>query len=241
MHNFNIEKFYDVDGGEKLINPNNYPDEITLFLKNERKIILDTIQSSHCYDTLFEIGCMQARNIEISVLANVNYVGIDIVPRYIEEANIVISKSLINTTKSMTKKAIVKLLSVYELTKETTPISINSIPLTIFPFNSFGNMSNPHIIINNLVNLEYDFIIFTYKTDAISTHIRNNYYKNCNYTDLKQITEPIGIRFTAVEGLNTIAYYPDFIEKCLFEVTNYKLIIKNFGTIGILFYGSKIR
>ena len=106
-------------------------------------------------------------------------------------------------------------------------------PLFFFPFNSFGNMSDYESVLESVSRIKNaDFLIYSYKTDELSTQERTKYYKNCNYDNLKIFQQKEGIRFVSDNGLSSIAYNEDFLSKAIKQL-GLNLKVNPFGKIGI--------
>ena len=222
--------FYGADDGNRLVDEKNYPDSIKNFLKNEKDILINNINE---HDIIIEVGCMEARNMEYAIKNNKKYIGIDIVPEYIEIANRIVEKRKLTSSCEFICIDAEKLDNILEKSKL---LKSSSKPLFFFPFNSFGNMNNFDNVIKSINNIKNsDFILFTYQTNEKSTSERFKYYDNCNYDNLRVIQEENGVRFTADNGLNSMAYndkfLQDFIKKCGLDIE-----IKKFADIGIAYF-----
>jgi SAM-dependent methyltransferase len=218
------ERFYSVQGGDRLVDPNNYPDEIVEYLNKEADLIRTILHTGN-YTTLFEVGCMNARNLSLAVEHGIHYFGIDIVERYIEESQ----KEVSDRGNSI--KAAVKCMSVCDLTKDTALILQGEKPLCIFPFNAFGNVSNVDLAVDRLVDLGLDILISTYRNDAETQRTRYEYYLACKYKNLRCITSEDAVIFSSEEGFHSVAYSESFIRRLL---TSRRYIVKVFsiGAIG---------
>lgn len=222
--------FYGADDGNRLVDENNYPDSIKKFLENEKSILINNLSQ---HDIIIEVGCMEARNMEHAINNKKKYIGIDIVPEYIEAANRIVRKRELTSTCEflcIDAEKLDKILEASNLLKRCKN------PLFFFPFNSFGNMNNFANVIKSISKIKNaDFIIFTYQTDEKSTNERFRYYNNCNYDNLKVQYEENGVRFVADNGLNSMAYneafLQDYIKKC---GINFR--IKKFADIGIAYF-----
>lgn len=222
--------FYGADDGNRLVDENNYPESIKEYLKIEKDILISNIQS---HDVIIEVGCMEARNLEQAIKNNKKYIGIDIVPEYIEIANKIVEERKLTSTCEFLCIDAERLDDVIE---KSRLLKISNKPLFFFPFNSFGNMNNIENVIQSIQNIKgADFILFTYQTDDKSTNERFKYYNNCNYNNLKVSNEKNGIRFTADNGLNSMAYNEDFLKGFIKE-SGLDLEFKTFADIGIAYF-----
>ena len=221
MRKNNVEQFYDQNGGEKLIDHDCYVPEIDEYLKNEIRFISQTLEK-HGYSGMLEIGCMNGRNLEVATVLGIKYVGIDIVKRFIEEAN--------KKMGDLNIVAIAKQCDVKNLHEIRKLLSSNF--LAVFPFNSFGNIDNPQKALNSVSRQGLDSLILTYGTDAITTNIRKRYLTNSQMEDLKMAINPQGVVFTSPGGLCSYAYSSDAIKQ-MGDDANYKEFNKKtFSKIG---------
>jgi len=211
--------FYNKQGGDQLVEQKNYPPKIKEYLEKE-KSYLKKIASKGCYKGIFEIGCMDGRYIEFAGRNKLKYIGIDLVPKFIEKAKEKIRKS---NMKDMSAH-VCSINSLGKIQKKLSPNIIG-----FFPFNSFGNLENPSIAIRELFKTNIDFVIFTYKTDLQTHAIRKKYYESCNYDGLKINVDNKGVIFSADQGLNTYAYFEEHIKDLC---KNKYVEVKEFSTIG---------
>ena len=222
--------FYGTDDGNRLVDENNYPDSIKKYLEKEKSILIESMGE---HDIIIEVGCMEARNMKYAIENKKKYIGIDIVPEYIEIANRIIKQRKLTSTCEFLCIDAEKLDRILE---ESKLLKSSKKPLFFFPFNSFGNMEHFDKVIRSISKIRNaDFILFTYQTDEKSTEERLKYYSNCNYDNLRCLREEIGIRFIADNGLNSMAYredyLQDFIKKCGLEFK-----VKKFVDIGIAYF-----
>ena len=221
--------FYKNGLGDRLIDPSFYPPEIKQFLIDERKI-LDSLSSK--IDLLIEVGCMQGRYLEWAILQNKYYLGIDIVLRYIKAGQKIVKTLELPVEQYQFKCGSAE--NIAELVKSKK----SSIPpercLIFFPFNSFGNMENPIPIIKSLKKSNLPFIISTYPITKEVTSIRERYYKNCKYSQLRQLKSKQGITFVSSDGLNSISYDPIYL-KNIFSLNNITIKSISFSKVGIIY------
>lgn len=227
-----VENFYAQNGGDLLVLHENYPPLIRDFLEKEDNLIEHTI-SERGYETLVEIGCMDARLLDRAKKSRVSYFGVDLVERYISEAKNKIS----NQWDSRIGTASVLCASAYDFTPDNFP-AIKSFkkPIFVFPFNSFGNMDEPQKAIDAMLKCGTDFLISTYLVDSTATETREEYYRNCGYSNITVDISPEGTRFTSREGLDTFAPSQEFLLSLV--KNNFKISVHNFGKIGVGYQGS---
>lgn len=235
-----IEKFYTQFGGDRLVDSHNYPPEINQYLRHEERLIFQII-TTHGYDYLIEVGCMDARALPITLALDISYYGVDIVDKYIKEAQ---AKIKLATQRHPSLIAEAYCVSIYDLAScfQAHPLQINPNlslnPLAIFPFNSFGNIEDPEKAARAVSDCGLDFLILTYRTDDYSTKVRKAYYQNCGYTGITTLNDERGIRFISSEGLNTVAYEENYIKTLLginFSIQEYPI-----AQVGVGYHGTRI-
>lgn len=222
--------FYGTDNGNRLVDENNYPQSIKDYLEKERAILNKKVKK---HDVIVEVGCMEARNMEVAIKNGKKYIGIDIVPEYIDIASgIVKQRNLQETCEFLCIDA----ERLDDILKKSNLLEKSKAPLFFFPFNSFGNMINFDKVIKSISNIKNaDFILFTYLTDKKATEERFKYYNNCNYSNLRICNEKEGVRFTADDGLNSMAYDQKFLKDCI-KKNGLNLEIAPFSNIGIAYF-----
>jgi hypothetical protein len=217
-------KLYESGDGDTLVDDSLYPTEVKKYLFMERLEISKKLES---YNTLVEVGCMITRHLDQAIENNKNYIGVDIVQRYINEANLKNSKiegwgskySAICYNALMLEEAFEVIPSLKQLDKTKT--------LFLFPFNSFGNIDDCNKMLEVLNRLEVDFMINSYKTDTKTNEFRINYYKKNAMTNLELIENGDGVTVWSDEKLNSKC----FKEKYYTDRCN-KISFNNFGDFG---------
>lgn len=221
--------FYGTDDGNKLVDESNYPPSIKEYLEKEKQILIKNINR---HDVIIEVGCMEARNMEYAINNGKKYVGIDIVEDYIRIANRIVKERHLSKICEFLCVDAEKLDNILQ---ESKLVKGSSSPLFFFPFNSFGNMNNYNNVLDSIMKIKNaDFLIFSYDTDKKSTQERYKYYSNCNYDNLSIQSDDDGVRFTANNGLNSIAYNKEYLIE---NIVNRKLPIQieKFSDIGIVY------
>jgi hypothetical protein len=232
MQGSDNKKFYTSAIGSEILNRQNFTVDIHQFLKSEKRSIQSILENNLLrYDALIEIGCANARNIDLAINYNLIYFGIDYVEREIEHAASNIKMRNISGTVSC--------LSVMDLNCQTTPIPCELRTICLLPFNIFGNLPDPLNAIKNLNELNYDILLSSYRDDAPNTLIAN-YYRACGLNDIKVIVMQNGIIFTSTHGFKSIVYSRNFIRR-IANKYGYKINVFETCKIGILYYLHKDR
>lgn len=224
-----IKDFYESGKGDRLIDPLLFPEEIKQFLLCERKI-LETLADS--FNLLIEIGSMYGRYLKWAVENGKYYLGIDIVRRYIETGRKIISDLQLDPNKYR-----FVLGGAENITDLVKPKKWNIKPqecFLFFPFNSFGNMEDPLVIVKSIKKSGLPFLITTYDTNQETNACREQYYRNCGYSEIVSVQDEKGVRFISPEGLSTIAYHPDYLQE-ISTISSLKVAIVYFSQIGVAF------
>lgn len=221
--------FYGTDDGNRLVDEKNYPESIKNYLNGEKYILNQEIEN---HDLIIEVGCMEARNMDIAINNKKKYIGIDIVEEYINTANKIVDKRKLN---NICEFLCINAEELDEVLQKSKLIKNSSRPLFFFPFNSFGNMENYISVIDSIGKIKNaDFILFSYDTDNKSTEERYNYYNNCKYDNLSLQKEINGVRFIADNGLNSMAYNPEYLNKVI-RSKGLSLSTTKFADIGLAY------
>lgn len=219
--------FYASQKGKEILNENNFPPTIQHFLASERTAIqkiLTKMQLS--YDALLELGCGNARNIDLALAAKLMYYGIDFIESEITLASIKIKE------KNAQGKA--KCLSIMDLNHQTTPIPPDTRTICLYPFNLFGNIFDPLKVIQISHELKYDLLVSTYREDTSITPIID-YYQACGLSNIKTNLVNNGVLFSSDQGFNSIIYKKNYLEQ-IAKKLHFDMKTFDFGTLGRLYY-----
>lgn len=198
-------QFYKDGSGDALVDPQNYPEGIKQFLEGEI-ILLD--KSYQELDTLVEVGCMTGRWTKWAMDKGLNYIGLDIVARYIQTAK--------QTAKELGYASgqcafLIAPAEKVDSVLETTGLELRE-PLLFYPFNSFGNMKDPTTVLSAIHRSGMRACISTYGTDNRSCKVRYEYYKQCGYKDITTICNSRGACFASPDGLQSWCYHQGFLQ-----------------------------
>ena len=222
-----IKDFYESGKGDRLIDPLLFPEEIKQFLVGEKRI-LEALRG--LFDLLVEVGSMYGRYLKWAVENSKCYLGIDIVQRYIKDGKRIVAKLQLDPDKYR-----FMLGGAEKITDLVKPSEWNIAPdkcLLFFPFNSFGNMENPVVVIKSIKKSGLPFLISTYGTSQEINAYREQYYRNCGYAEILCVQDEKGVRFTSPDGLSSIAYHPNYL-RGLFVSNGLRATVISFSKIGI--------
>jgi hypothetical protein len=226
----NVNNFYNSGTGDRLIDPSKYPSEIHSYLEAELNLLEAVIKN---FDMVVEVGCMHGRFLKWILMQNKYYVGVDIAANYIAQGK---EKAISLGLESSKYQFICQDAKDLDRVIEHNPFDFirKENILVFFPFNSLGNIEDLDGVVTCLKKIKTNFYISSYKTDNFSTEAREQYYTNCGYTNISQINANEGIRFRSHEGLNTIAYHPNFLVNRFTQI-NINLKTYNLSEIGVAY------
>jgi len=223
------EDFYGSGAGDRLIDTQNFPAEINVFLMGEQAI-LNAVAPS--FDLLVEVGCMQGRYLDWAVDHGKYYLGLDVVPKYIAEGQRAVS------ARGLTPGGYRFVLGgAEEIERHVHPElfgASNERSLLFFPFNSFGNARDVALIIASLKRAGLPFLVSSYDMTARATTVREQYYRRCGYINIQVIEDERCVCFSSEDGLRTIAYSPTFLQR-LAEVNRLPMMAVLFAEIGMAY------
>lgn len=224
-----IMSFYGSGLGDRLIDESLFPLEIKKFLIEEERLLN---QSKSSFNSLIEVGCMHGRYLQWAIEHVQNYIGVDIVPSYIDAGHRRLKEYFY---ESLRCNFILGSAENIDTLLNWKMLGINQHKaLLLFPFNSFGNMQNYLSVIRSIKRSGVPFFISTYSTTPKATLCRRRYYEACSYKNLEKIENKRGVAFISDDGLCTIAYHQDFLLK-LFKKEDMRTNIINFAGIGTIY------
>lgn len=235
MNMMNVKTFYESNIGHNIMEEIFFSREINSYLELE-KCFLESIINK--FNLFVEIGCVKGRHLQWTLEKGKYYVGIDIVSKHIIDAErVAVSLNLdSNQYKLVCERAENFYLILNQIKMNDRRQKYNA--LTYFPFNIFGNVENWDKIVLKLKESNVDFYISGFKTDKFSTEIRKQYYSNCGCKELIEIQDDTGIRFKSKEGLNTIAYFPNWLSQKFSDI-GIKIKTYELGNIGIAYISDR--
>ncbi|RIL07317.1 MAG: hypothetical protein DCC75_10130 [Proteobacteria bacterium] len=194
--------FFGRPDGIRLVNAANYPAAIQLYLLSEMDLLL---KLRPAFELLVEVGCMHGRFLEWALSNNKDYLGLDVVPELVLQAQERLPRDL-------ERRGDVRVL-MHNIEEPGAAETINSLigdsrALIFFPFNSFGNMHQHACALDNLRQIGQSVFISTYDTSLEAQAARTEYYSRCNYTNLTVERSCLGVSFRSDEGLDSLALHP---------------------------------
>lgn len=207
MHIDEISSFYGEDRGWLMFDAEKLTPEIKAYLEAE-VVALGQVVDQGGYKRLVEVGCGWGRYLDWALSAGLGYVGLDIVPWLIKMAELRLTAARVKYQNPLCSVHLHEAEKLAEL-----PFLRRSGQETLvwFPFNCFGNVSKIDQVIDSLLSLGLDCAISTFKTDAVSTKARREYYESCGYRNLNTRIVRSGLIFNSEEGFHANAYNRAFL------------------------------
>ncbi len=222
-----VRSFYGSGSGDLLVDSSRYPEEVDSYLDAEA-----TELSSLAFRTLIEVGCMEGRYLDWAVNNGKSYLGVDVIERYVLSGQDRIAS--FGLPSSDYRIEVCDAAHLHELPRKWVGTRQDS--LALFPFNSFGNMEQPLSVLESLRDSRFPFLISSYQTSERANKARAEYYSNCGYTGISCESGDTGVRFVSGDGLDTIAYHPQYLGQLLEELGFRKKMIE-LSSIGIAYIG----
>jgi hypothetical protein len=228
---------YFESSGRNILNPANYPAGVKYYLSEEEETVKQLLQN---FGGLIEIGCFGATYSLLCDALSKLYIGIDVVPAYIEEANH--NLDFWQLDRARFEALELDAHDIYELPLKSNIYTTLSPQdwLILCPFNCLGNLPYPEIAISGLRKLRISSFISSFQVSKKATQVRKEYYQNCRLQDLKLKALEDGIRFSSRNGFSSIAYSHTWINKNLSGLHDHTHIF-NIGEIGIGVINSSLK
>jgi hypothetical protein len=200
-----VEEFYET-AGQALVAPENYPSAICDHLQQERRAVRQCVHEGG-YQAVIEVGCMDGcLHLETLLDLAVNYQGIDLTAEPIARLRRQLRQRFPGQSFPCADVADVCRLDLL------APRLAGDRVLTLFPFNSFGNLAQPEEALRVVAQCGFDALILTSDTGPAATAVRREYYRRC-YTKLQIRHDERGVLFRSPEGLSSYAYHQAWLER----------------------------
>ncbi len=205
-----IGQFYGERKGWRMFDSRALTPEITRYLKAEA-LFLERAMKTSGYRTLIEVGCGYGRYLDWSLSRSYNYLGMDIVQWMVELGKLRSKKA---RKKYPELSCSIIRHAAEEISRAIKELSIDhpeNKALIFFPFNCMGNVASFEKVIDSLKETGLDIVVSTFRTDAISTKVRKEYYSNCGYEQLNSRILKHGLLIISEEGFHAMAYHQDVL------------------------------
>jgi len=223
--------FYSNNGGDQILNTQNYPPTIQEFLKNEADSLDQLIKnSSQKYNMLIEVGCGNTVNLPLAKKHNLQYLGLEVSPTAVR-----IVQERIRRNRAQYENADIECINILNIKKSDLHLTMDDKPLLFLPFNLFGNVAPIAMLLARFRKLGIDVAISIYNTDTATSDMRKTYYTNCGYNFLSEKKHETGTYFFSNEGLYTVAYDHTYLTD-LFHAFGFETSLINSGSYGATLY-----
>lgn len=221
--------FYARGAGDLLIDEARYPAAIRDFLRAESEL-LESISGD--FDLLVEAGCMHGRFLDWAQARGKRYLGLDVVPRYVEAGRReAVRRGLSPETYRF---ACVPAERVHDVL-QTHPIPPTR-TLLFFPFNSIGNMDDAGPVISAIARSGAKFLVSSYRSTARASAARREYYERCGYRAIQEGRDPKAVWFRSPDGLRSAAWRPRYFRASC-AANRLAVRLQPFAKIGLAYLG----
>lgn len=221
--------FYAQGAGDLLIDDSRYPTAIVDFLHAEGEL-LDSLAGD--FDLLVEVGCMHGRFLDWAQTRGKRYLGLDVVPRYVETGRLEAARRGLSTETC--RFVLGPAERVHEILKANKAAPNRT--LLFLPFNSIGNMQAAGPVLAAVARSGARFFVSSYRTTARAGEGRREYYGRCGYRDIRQVKDAEAVWFLSPDGLRTAAYRPRHI-RALCAARSLPVRARPFSGIGLAYLG----
>jgi SAM-dependent methyltransferase len=192
-------------------------------LEEESKLLATLLSP---FDVVVEAGCMTGRNVKLVTALNKKYMGIDLEEKYIQTAK---ASYGLSSNVAFFCDDIIHLKTILSCLKIE-----NEKLVVVFPFNSFGNITDNKHTLDHLLREKYNVVIFTYTNSSFANMVRKNYYMRSGFLNLTVEQNANGVRFTSEAGLDSKAFSKEWFEKAG-AATNTLFYSYQFSNIGVAY------
>lgn len=183
--------------------------EIKSYLSNESDFLARVMSTG--YASLVEVGCGYGRYLEWSLSRGYNYIGIDIVPWLVELGQLRVAAAKKKYASADCKVLLHPAEEISSVIEEIAMRLPERNALILFPFNCLGNVSRFEAVLDSIQESGVAVVVSTFKTDATSTKIRKEYYRNCGFEQLNSRILRQGLLMVSAEGFHAMAYHGDWL------------------------------
>jgi hypothetical protein len=168
----------------------NFPDEVLPLLQLETLAALNALQCHAC-DSVVEFGCYDGRALEVTRLADVSYVGVDLDQAAIESLRKRIA------SEGLEGRASAVVADVLE-PEAWLPMIPPGRSLVHLPFNFIGGFRDVPRLLRSVCRVPDMLLLVTvFNTDDYTTSVRRRYYTACGVGSLAHTCEAqTGVLFT---------------------------------------------
>lgn len=230
-----VARFYGSGLGWRMFDGKFLTPELSAFLRAEAILLSSVVQEFERFNHLIEVGCGFGRYLSWAIDQGHGYDGVELISWLAQMGQERIKQKTQSTMLTKPVAITHGSASVIDFLLRETFLNREINPIVFFPFNCFGNLSNPRLALRSLCENADTIIISTFATNAYATVTRSKYYENCGYQNLKSEQNECGVLVSSEDGLHSYAYSLEFLEKIMNEF-GYDLDRRmEFGGIGMFY------
>lgn len=197
-----VEHYYS-EFGWRMFDPSLLTPELKEYLSEECRALQAVVQSSdRHYDTLIEVGCGYGRYLEWALERQLRYEGIDLVPWLVEMGQGFVAEIRLSKPEAHCEIRRMSAQYMHQVLSDADTLA----PLIFFPFNCFGSLADPQLVLESLSQCKGDLFISTFQCHEQATAARKDYYEKCGASVCKVETTEQGRIIESEDGLVSIAY-----------------------------------
>jgi hypothetical protein len=203
--------YHSKDASSLMMRLANFPDEVLPLLQLETLAALSALQCHAC-ESVVEFGCYDGRALEVTRLADVSYVGVDLDETAIESLRRrIVSEGLEGRAGAMVADVLEP--------EEWLPMIPAGRSLVHLPFNFIGGFRDVPRLLRSVCRVPDMLLLITvFNTDDYTTSVRRRYYTACGVGALAHTHEAqSGVLFTGSMEFFSRALTPEALEGHLGE------------------------
>jgi hypothetical protein len=199
-----LDGFYrSKDAASLMMRLANFPDEVLSLLQLETLAALSALQCHAC-ESVVEFGCYDGRSLEVTRLADVRYVGVDLDPTGIDALR---KRIACEGLEGRARAVVADVLA----PEEWLPMIPAGPSLVHLPFNFIGGFRDVPRLLRSVCRVPDLLLLATvFNTDDYTTSVRRRYYTACGVRSLAHTREAQGgVLFTGSMEFFSQALTPD--------------------------------
>lgn len=230
-----VARFYGSGMGWRMFDGKYLTPELSTYLRSEAILLASASKEFEDFNHLIEVGCGFGRYLSWAVDQGHGYDGVELIGWLAQMGQERIRQKVQRGLNTKPMAITHGSASVVDFLLHETFRNSMIHPITFFPFNCFGNLSNPKLVMQSLSQSADLVIISTFETNSYATATRSKYYESCGYQNVKSVENENGVLVTSEDGLHSYAYHAEFLQQ-LFGEFNYQLHRRQeFGGIGAFY------
>lgn len=225
-----VRQFYDERGGARMFDSTFLSQEVGQYLSMEADFLDQLFRQDPGKRHLVEVGCGYGKYRQWAADRLLAYDGLDLVAWFIQQGR---QRPINNPRELRSSLHVCSCEGIVDLFAREDLLGSAPGMIALFPFNCFGNLARPGVVLDAVAFTGASVVVSTYGTDPRTTELRMEYYRKCRYSRLTYETLSCGNVIRSSEGLCSHAYSGEHLER-MFEGASYRLLgSRQLGDIGV--------